>query len=129
MYLNKTPVSHIGVCNVLDDLGDSTIRGINWRRPVYAAIDELRATAAPVDQLDTIERISIALLKLDWAIQQGNAEKEDQAREQLAELGEAWRSFAELAPAATLATDDHEIEPHEVGSITEALERIAQRQY
>lgn len=123
MYTSRTPTCYLSICNMLDELADNSVRTINWRKPVYAAIDELRAMAAPVEQIGTAERISIALLKLEWAIQKEDGEKEEQVRAQLAGLGEAWRSMVETFPA----TEDDMIDEQEVGSVTAALERIAQR--
>jgi hypothetical protein len=123
MYTSKMPTCYLAVCNVLDELADSAGRPINWRRPVYAAIDELRAIDAPAEQIDTAERLSIALLKLDWAIQKSDGERQEELREQLAELGETWRSQSEAAPMA----QDDVMDAEEVGSVTAALERITQR--
>lgn len=123
MYTSKVPTSHVRVCHVIDRLADPAIRTINWRKPVYEAIDELRGMSAPADQIDTAQRLSIALLKLEWAVQKGDADKEEQARAQLAALGEAWRGMAEAVPVE----DDDAIDSREVGSVTEALERINQR--
>ena len=44
-------------------------------------------------------------------------------REQLAGLGETWHSLAETTPVA----EEDVLEGHEVGPVTEALERITQR--
>lgn len=123
MYATKTPTSHIAICNVLAELEDSNARTVNWRKPVYEALDELRAIGAPADQVETAERISIALLKLDWAIQKGDSEKQDEVREQLAGLGETWRGMAETTPVA----EEDVLEGYDVGPVTEALERITQR--
>ena len=123
MYTSKTPTCYLAVGNILDELADTAMRNLHWRRPVYAAIDELRAMAAPTEQIELAEKLSIALLKLDWAIQKNDAEKEEHVREQLAGLGEAWRSMAEIVPV----TEDDMIDEREVGSVTAALERIAQR--
>ena len=122
MYTSKTPTGHIAVCNVLDELANAT-HITNWRRPVYEAIDELRAMGAPSDQIETAERISITLLKLDWAIQTRDSEKQEELREQLAELGETWQSMGESMPATSDDVDYAE----EMGSVTAALERITQR--
>ncbi len=123
MYTSKTPTCYLAVCTMLEELADTSMRTINWRKPVYAAIDELRVVAAPAEQIEVAEKLSIALLKLDWAIQKQDAGKEEHVREQLACLGEAWRAMAEALPA----TEDDMIDEQEVGSVTAALERIAQR--
>ena len=123
MYTSKLPTSHIGVCSVLDELTDPAIRTVNWRKPVYAAIDELRAMAAPAEQIDAAERIAIALLKLDWAIQGQDSGKQEQVREQLAALAENWRAMGEADPAPA----ENVLNMQEVGPVTEALEQINQR--
>jgi hypothetical protein len=123
MYSSKTPTCYMAVCNVLDELADSAGRPINWRKPVYEAIDELRAIGAPAEQIDNAERISIALLKLDWAVQKGDSEKQEQVREQLAALGETWRGNGEATPVA----ESEVVEAYDVGPATEAIERIVQR--
>jgi hypothetical protein len=125
MYTTKTPTSHIAICTVLDELDDAATRPVHWRKPVYEAIDELRAISAPAEQIDTAERIAIALLKLDWAIQGKDSEKQTQVREQLAALAETWRTLDEATPA----THEDVLDTCEVGPVTEALERINQRHY
>ena len=61
MYLTEVPTSYAHVSGILDSLATSGARTINWRKPIYSAIDEMRTRAAPQAQIDAAERISIAL--------------------------------------------------------------------
>ena len=68
MYYSKPPMSYEAICQVLDDAAEVAGRPLDWRKPLYAAIDELHAAAAPEEQIRIAERSSIVLLQLDWAI-------------------------------------------------------------
>lgn len=127
MYQNNSLTTYNKVCSVLNGLADAAAHPANWRKPIYSAIDELHALPATQDQIGIAERISIALLKLDWAILNGDSDKEENARQQLAALGETWRSMAD-AIQANHSVDDV-LDLLEVNSITEALERINQRKH
>lgn len=90
MYYAKSLHSYHAICEVLDEAVEPSLRPLAWRKPLYTAIDEMYETDAPDDMITVAERISIALLKLDWAILRGQTEKAAAARKQLAELSEAW---------------------------------------
>jgi hypothetical protein len=93
MYYSKPLMSYEAICQVLDDAAEVAGRPLDWRKPLYAAIDELHAAAAPEEQIRIAERISIVLLRLDWAILRRDSDKAAAARSELAELGETWRAL------------------------------------
>lgn len=123
MYLTEVPTSYAHVSGILDSLATSGARTINWRKPIYSTIDEMRTRAAPQAQIDAAERISIALLQHEWAIFQQDEDKAEKIRQQVLELGEAWHAEIAAAPAAM----DEVMETHETSSINDALERIIRR--
>lgn len=98
MYYSKPLMSYEAICQVLDDATEVAGRPLDWRKPLYAAIDELHAAAAPEDQIRIAERISIVLLRLDWAILRRDSDKAAAARSELAELGETWRALVGAEP-------------------------------
>jgi len=109
------------VCSVLDSVATSSDRPANWRNAIYVAIDQLRASSASDDKIETAERISINLLKLEWAVQMGDKEKQEKVRMQLSELSEAWRSGG----ASQFEITDMQVPEHE--SINDVLERLNRR--
>ena len=98
MYYSKPLMSYEAICQVLDDAAEVAGRPLDWRKPLYAAIDELHAAAAPEEQIRIAERISILLLQLDWAILRRDSDKAAAARSELAELGETWRALVGAEP-------------------------------
>jgi hypothetical protein len=96
MYYSKPLKSYEAVCQVLDQVVGCEARPVHWRKPLYAAIDELNEAAAPSEQVKVVEQMTIVLLKLDWALQRGDAEKIEAVREQLARLDADWRSMVEV---------------------------------
>ena len=110
------------VCRVLDELSTPSVTPVGWRGPIYSAIDHLRASSAPAEQVELAERISVTLLQLDWAILKGDAAKQESVREQLSTLNEKWRS------TSSVQAPDEVLELREVESINETLERLNQRQ-
>jgi hypothetical protein len=127
MYPIELLASHNRVCNVLDGLADSEVRPADRRKPMYSAIDELRALVATPELICVAERISIALL--DWAILNKDSEKEEDTRQRLAALGETWRSMAGMTGAMANHTGEDELDQPEVSPMTDALERINQRSH
>lgn len=95
MYYSKPIKSYEAVCEVLDQVASEEARPVHWRKPLYAAIDELNEAAAPAEQIKTIEQLTIVLLKLEWARQRGQTDKVEAASEQLARLSADWRSMVE----------------------------------
>ena len=110
------------VCRVLDELTTPAVTPVGWRGPIYSAIDHLRASSAPAEQVELAERISVTLLQLDWAILKGDGAKQEIVREQLSTLGKKWRS------TSGVETLDEVLELREAETINEALERLNQRQ-
>ncbi|MCZ8324254.1 MAG: hypothetical protein O9283_03210 [Sphingomonadaceae bacterium] len=98
MYYSKPLMSYEAICQVLDDAAEAAGRPLDWRKPLYAAIDELHAASAPEEQVRIAERISIVLLRLDWAILRRDSDKAAAARSELAELGETWRALVGAEP-------------------------------
>lgn len=121
MSLIETIDGCSGVSSVLYKLTTSPVAPVGWRGTIYSAIDHLRASSAPEEQIDIAERISATLLKLDWAIQRGDGEKEEKARQQLSILNESWHS------ASAPQTLNEVLELREIETINEALERINRR--
>ncbi len=98
MYYSKPLTSYESICQVLDNAAEASVRPLDWRKPLYAAIDQLHATGAPEEQIRIAERISIVLLKLDWAILRRDSDKAAATRRELTELGESWRGLVEAGP-------------------------------
>lgn len=98
MYYSKPLMSYEAICQVLDAATEAAGRPLDWRKPLYAAIDELHAAAAPAEQIRIAERISIILLQLDWAILRRDGDKAAAARGELVELGETWRALVGAEP-------------------------------
>ena len=109
------------ICSVLDAVTSSSDRPASWRSAIYAAIDHLHASSAPDEEIETAERISVNLLKLEWAIQKGDTQKQETARQQLTKLGDAWRSGA----ATQSMSSDLQLPESE--SINDVLERLNRR--
>jgi hypothetical protein len=118
MSLIETMDGYSGVSSVLDKLTTSLVTPVGWRWEIYSAIDHLRASSAPEEQIDIAERISATLLKLDWAIQRGDGEKQEKARQQLSILGASWHSAS--APQSL----DEVLELREVETINQSLARL-----
>lgn len=110
MSLNATSDGFDSVSELLDELSNAPATALNWRRTLYPLIEHLRAASAPADQIDFAERLSVTLLKLDWAIQKGDSEKQEGARQKLGELRET-QQVGLLCPLKT-------------NSKTEALEMV-----
>ena len=98
MSLSSTVDGYVNVCNLLDELSQSTETPVNWRRTLYPAIEQLRAASAPAEQIDVADLLSVTLLKLDWAILKGDGEKQARARQKLGELGKTRQVNPTLAP-------------------------------
>ena len=107
-----------GTSSQLAELTLSPVPPAGWRGVIYSAIDHLKASSAPDEQVNIAERISVALLQLEWAIQRGDDTKQDKAQQQLRILGDSLHS----ANAPQL--QDDVLELREVETITEALERL-----
>ena len=103
------------VCGLIDEFAASSITPVGWRRTVYPAIEELRSASAPAEQVSMAERLSVTLLKLDWAILKGDNEKQERARQKLNELSETLHGKPTLASSQQTET------------LTEGLERINRR--
>lgn len=116
------------VIDVIDQLQDSAIGSVNWRQAIYSTIDRLRATSAPDVQRDTAERISIALLQLEWATQRGDAAAQEKAKEVVAAMSDAWRDMTTSTGTTEVVRCAEMTEASEPISSTEAIERILRRQ-
>ena len=110
MSLSSTTDGFDKVSGLLNELSTAPATTVNWRRTLYPLIEHLRAASAPAEQIEFAERLSVTLLKLDWAIQKGDSEKQEGARQRLGELRET-RQVSLLSPLKTNST-------------TEALEMI-----
>ena len=127
MSLIETNDANDPIGRVIDRLSHSSGIHVDWRKAIYAEIDKLRERSGPKERIDTAERISIALLQLDWAILRGDKEKEDKARKSLASLGNIWRSMSDPTRNLESVSLEEVLEPCEVESITAEIERIIGR--
>lgn len=116
MSLLETTDRYIGISGWLDELTSLSGPPAGWRGLIYSVIDHLRNSSAFDEQIDIAERISVTLLQLDWAIQRGDSEKQEKARQQLSTLSDSWHS------AFALRSLDDVLELQEVEIIKEALE-------
>ena len=121
MALIEPMIGDCGISRVLAELNASPVVPLGWRRVMYSAIDHLRASSASDEKIEIAERMSVSLLKLDWAVQKGDRERQDHARQQLSELGDRWHDMSSFQSA------DDVLELQEVETINEALERLNRR--
>ena len=82
--------SHVGVYRVLDDVLASTSVPPGARGALYSIIDELRLRLRPPEEVYRAERISLAIHKLETAIQVGDGIAAQDARDDLKSLAVAW---------------------------------------
>lgn len=82
--------AHAIVYQVLDGLlaGKAVPPGTGGA--MFSAIDDMRAKAAPVDDLRRAEQISLSIHRLEWALRHGNKSAADFARQQLRSLAADW---------------------------------------
>jgi hypothetical protein len=78
------------VYQVLDQvLADRTVAAKS-RGAMFSVIDELRQGTAPAEDLRRAERISIAMHRLEWALQQGDRVARETALADLRALAAGW---------------------------------------
>ena len=87
------------VARVLDDLETADTVPVGALGTIYSALDRLRASRAPSDQIDAAERISITIHKWQHARRFADLANEENARDQLKILSTRWREFA--SPSGT----------------------------
>lgn len=82
--------AHVLVYRALDQvLADHTISA-GTSRSIFAAIDHLKASAAPADQVRRAEDIAIQIHRLQWALQQRDDAASEAALGSLKELAVDW---------------------------------------
>jgi len=82
--------AHVGVYQVLDELMVSTSVPPGAKGAMFSIIDQLRTTAAPVEDLRGAERISIEMHRLEQALRRGDEPAVQVARDELKSLAAAW---------------------------------------
>ena len=61
------------------------------RGSLFTAIDSLRQHTAPRDHIETAERISVAIPKLEWTVHRRDGQEKETARSELQLLATRWR--------------------------------------
>ena len=113
------PMNRYGdIIRAVAELTNLSVPPAGWRGVIFPAIDHLRASSAPGEMIEAAERISVALLQLDWAVHRSDVAKQENVRENLSMLCESWRSV--FAPQSV----DEALELGEFETISEVLERL-----
>jgi len=75
---------------LLDQLRTAATVPNGARRAIATVVDALRYSHAPEEHVQAASDISVAIHKLELALCLGNAERQQEARARLDEIGESW---------------------------------------
>lgn len=78
------------VYQALDQVLADRVISTGTSRSLFAAIDELKASAAPAEQVRRAEDIAIQLHRLQWALQQRDDAASSAALQSLKDLAGDW---------------------------------------
>jgi hypothetical protein len=92
--------AYVGVYMALDHVWAARAMPSDCFAMVHKAIERLRSTAAPRDDVDLAERIAVIFHRIEWSRRTGAGNEEESARTELKRLGQAWMQRQIRQPAA-----------------------------
>jgi hypothetical protein len=88
-----------GLAALLDEIRAHATMPAGVRGRIYAILDTLRATGAPVSRIEAVEQIALTVYRLEWARQRKATDEEEALWRRLDTLATEWTTGA---PASVL---------------------------
>ena len=93
------------VYQILENVCFEAVSPAGARGALFASIDQLRRDDAPPAHINLVERISIALHKLDWAVLARDESAAEAIRQELQILGAHWQQMPIVPGPSRFASD------------------------